>query len=42
MLVEEIRELEGMGFNGEQTILNGEPEIMYVRKVGHVWIGREK
>jgi hypothetical protein len=39
---EEIKELDGIGFKGEQTVLNGRPEAMYVRKVGHVWVGREK
>jgi hypothetical protein len=39
---EEIKELERIGFSKEQTVLNGGPETMYVRKVGHVWVGREK
>ena len=38
---EEIEELKKVGFKEEQTILNGEPERMYVKKVGHVWVGRE-
>jgi hypothetical protein len=39
---EEIEELLRMGFKEEQTVLTGGPETMYVRKVGHVWVGREK
>jgi len=39
---EEIEELEKLGFKTEETVINGQSETMYTRKVGHVWIGREK
>ena len=41
MTDEEIGELKKLGFNTEETVINGQPETMYARKVGHVWIGRE-
>ena len=37
-----IEELKRMGYCEEQTVVNNHPETMYARKVGHVWVGREK
>jgi hypothetical protein len=39
---QEVQELENNGFVAEEIEINGEPEIRYSKKVGHVWIGRLK
>ncbi len=39
---EEIDELLSDGYNAESTEINGNPEIMYSKRVGTVWIGRKK
>lgn len=39
---EEIEFLLKRGFKEEQTTINGNPETMYSRKAGDVWVGRLK
>jgi hypothetical protein len=39
---EDIRELMSKKYKAETTTINGQDEIMYSKKVDHVWIGRLK